>query len=153
MKGEITVFYVQANGEYDEMKPLVYRIPSKVNNPKDDKKPNQNKLLKKLREILKREKKQFKNSDEEIDYKLNTLVTAIKLSPQADAFLTKEYNQNLKIYSQNEEILHFVTIIIDMIAKNPKALPLKEKRFFLNFITGIVEQNNRVELSEPKSID
>ena len=29
-----------------------------------------------------------------------------------------------------------------MIAKNPKALPLKEKRFFLNFITGIVEQNN-----------
>lgn len=74
---------------------------------------------------MKREKKQFKNSDEEIDYKLNSLVTAIKLSPSADASLTKEYNDNLKVYSRNEEIFQFVTIIIDMIAKNPKALPVK----------------------------
>lgn len=102
MKGEIQTFYVQASGEYDEFKPLVYRIPDKITNPKDDKKPNQSKLLKKLREILKREKKQFKNSDEEIDYKLNSLVNAIKLSPSADAVLTKEYNQNLKVYSRNE---------------------------------------------------
>jgi len=53
------------------------------------------------------------------------LVTAIKLSPSADAFLTKEYNDNLKVYSRNDEIFQFVTIIIDMIAKNPKALPVK----------------------------
>ncbi len=50
-------------------------------NPKDDKKPNQDKLLKKLRESLKREKRMFKDLDEEIDYKLNRLVVAIKLSP------------------------------------------------------------------------
>ena len=54
MKGEITTFYVQSLPEIDQMKPLVYSIPNKVSNPKDDKKPNQNKLLKKLREILKR---------------------------------------------------------------------------------------------------
>lgn len=81
MRGDIGTFYVQDTGEYDQRKPLVYKIPDKISNPKDDKKPNQNKLLNKLREILKREKKQFKNSDEEIDYKLNRLVRAIKLSP------------------------------------------------------------------------
>ena len=81
MNGDITTFFVQATGEYNEILPLVYLVPDKVNNPKDDKKPNTDKLLKKLREILKREKRQFKDKDEEIDYKLNRLVRAIKLSP------------------------------------------------------------------------
>lgn len=49
MKGEIQTFYVQGNSVIDELKPLVYRIPDKITNPKDDKKPNQSKLLKKLR--------------------------------------------------------------------------------------------------------
>ena len=40
-----------------------------------------------------------------------------------------------------------------MNTKNSKALPVKEKRFFLNFITGIVEQNNQVKMQEPKTID
>lgn len=39
-----------------------------------------------------------------------------------------------------------------MNSKNPEALPAKEKQFFLNLITGIVEQNNKVE-REPKPID
>lgn len=63
-------------------------MSDKVTNPnKDDRKPNQDKLLNKLREILKREKREFKNLDEEIDGKLNRLVKAIKLSPEAEAFL------------------------------------------------------------------
>lgn len=74
-------------------------MPDKITNPKDDRKPNQNKLLNKLREILKREKKQFKDQDEEIDYKLNRLVRAIKLSKEGEEFLSKEYNQNLSVYS------------------------------------------------------
>jgi len=49
MKGEIQSFYVQGNAAYDEMKPLVYIIPDKITNPKDDKKQNTSKLLKKLR--------------------------------------------------------------------------------------------------------
>jgi len=49
MNGNIGTFFVQATGEYNEKLPLVYRVPDKINNPKDDKKPNQNKLLKKLR--------------------------------------------------------------------------------------------------------
>lgn len=64
MNGNIGTFFVQATGEYYEKYPLVYKVPDKLNNPKDDKKPNQNKLLKKLREILKREKKYFHNRDE-----------------------------------------------------------------------------------------
>lgn len=83
MNGDIGTFFVQASGEYNERLPLVYLVPDKVSNPKDDKKPNQDKLLKKLREILKREKRLFKDKDEEVDYKLNRLVRAIKLSPEA----------------------------------------------------------------------
>ena len=64
MNGDIGTFFVQGTGEYNNILPLVYSVPDKVSNPKDDKKPNQNKLLKKLREILKREKRQFKNQDE-----------------------------------------------------------------------------------------
>ncbi len=49
MNGDIGTFFVQGTGEYDELKPLVYSGPEKINNPKDDKKPNQGKLLAKLR--------------------------------------------------------------------------------------------------------
>lgn len=55
-------------------------------------------------------------------------------------------------YSQNEEIFNYITIIIDMNSKNREALPVKEKKFFLNFITGIVEQSNKCE-REFKTID
>lgn len=152
MRGDIGTFFVQATDDINNIKPLVYLVPDKVTNPKDDKKPNQNKLLKKLREILKRERKQFKDDDEMIDYKLNRLVKAIKLSVQGEQILSKEYNQNLNEYSQNEEIFNYITIIIDMNSKNREALPVKEKKFFLNFITGIVEQSNKCE-REFKTID
>lgn len=145
MRGDIDTFFVQATEDIHKNKPLVYLVPDKITNPKDDRKPNQNKLLNKLREILKREKKQFKDHDEEIDYKLNRLVRAIKLSKEGEEFLSKDYNQNLSVYSQSEEIYDYITIIIDMSTRNREALPVKEKRFFLNFITGLVEQKNRCE--------
>lgn len=153
MNGDIGTFFVQATGEYNEKLPLVYNVPDKVSNPKDDKKPNQDKLLKKLREILKREKRQFKDADEEIDYKLNRLVRAIKLSPEAEAFLTNDYNNNLSNYSRAPAIFDYITIIIEMNSLNSDALPMKEKKFFLNLITGIVEQNNKVEREKSKPID
>ncbi len=49
MHGDISTFYVQGTGQYDKILPLVYQIPDKVSNPKDDKKTNQFKLIKKLR--------------------------------------------------------------------------------------------------------
>lgn len=49
MQGDISTFYVQATGEYDNSMPLVYLVADKMMNPKDDKKPNQNKLRNKLR--------------------------------------------------------------------------------------------------------
>lgn len=39
-----------------------------------------------------------------------------------------------------------------MSTRNREALPVKEKKFFLNFITGLVEQKNRCE-REFKTID
>lgn len=55
MQGEISTFYVQATGEYDKILPLVYQLPDKITSPnKDDKPINKAKLIKKLREILKR---------------------------------------------------------------------------------------------------
>lgn len=64
MNGNIGTFFIQTTGHYNEKYPLVYRVPDKISNPKDDKKPNQSKLLKKLRQILKKEKREFKNRDE-----------------------------------------------------------------------------------------
>lgn len=49
MAGDITTFYIQESEKYEERLPLVYSVNDKANNPKDDKKPNQDKLLKKLR--------------------------------------------------------------------------------------------------------
>ncbi len=93
-------------------------MPDKVSSPKDDKKPNQDKLLRKLREILKREKRQFKDDDEKVDYRLNRLVRAIKLSPEAEQFLVNDYNNNLSNYSRSPEIFDYITIIIQMNSNN-----------------------------------
>jgi len=40
-----------------------------------------------------------------------------------------------------------------MNSRNPEALPQNEKRFFLQLITGIVEQNNKTVMEENKQID
>lgn len=63
MNGDISTFYVQGTKEYDMEIPLVYKTPDKQQAQKDDKKPNQNKLLKKLREIFTRKKRPHKNLD------------------------------------------------------------------------------------------
>jgi len=72
---------------------------------------------------LKRQKVEFKTEDDRIDYKLNRLVKAIKLSPTANAFLINDYNNNLRAYSQNPSIFDYITIIIQMNSNNPEALP------------------------------
>ena len=62
MAGAIDPFYTQYQKEkYQNNEPLVFGMAEKISNSKDDKKPNTNKLLNKLREILRREKKPFKN--------------------------------------------------------------------------------------------
>jgi hypothetical protein len=147
MQGEISTFYVQGTGEYDKILPLVYQLPDKITSGvKDDKPINKNKLIKKLREILKRQKREFKTPDEEIEYKMSRIVTAIKLSPEAEVALMKDYNKKLEPYSSQESIFNYITIIIDMNSRNPEALPQNEKKFFLQLITGIVEQNNKTEM-------
>lgn len=40
-----------------------------------------------------------------------------------------------------------------MNSRNPEALPQNEKKFFLQLITGIVEQNNKTVMEEHKQID
>lgn len=74
----------------------MYQLPDKITSPnKDDKPINKVKLIKKLREILKREKRDFKTIDDEITYKMNRIVTAIKLSPEAETMLMSDYNKKL----------------------------------------------------------
>lgn len=123
---------------------MVYQLPDKITSPNKDEKPiNKVKLIKKLREILKRQKRDFKTPDEEVSYKMNRIVTAIKLSPEAEKILMSDYNKKLEPYSSQESIFNYITIIIDMNSRNPEALPQSEKKFFLQLITGIVEQNNK----------
>ena len=152
MRGDIGTFFVQDDPAIASIKPLVYQVPNKISNPKEDRKPNQNKLMNKLREILKREKKQFKNKDQEIDYKLNRLVRSIKLSKEGEELLSKDYNTKLNESAQGDSIFKYITIIIEMNSKNREALPSKEKKFFLNLITGIVDQTNKCP-REFKTID
>ena len=49
MRGDIGSFFAQGNPDCLKLKPLVYGVPNKVGNPRDDKQPNKNKLLKRLR--------------------------------------------------------------------------------------------------------
>lgn len=67
--------------------------------------------------------------------------------------MTNDYNNNLSNYSRAPAIFDYITIIIEMNSSNSDALPMKEKKFFLNLITGIVEQNNKVEREKSKPID
>lgn len=119
MQGEISTFYVQGTGEYDKVLPLVYQIPDKMLSSKEDKEPNKEKLIKKLKEILRRQKKEFKNKDDEIQYKMTRIVKAIKLSPSAGEMLNTDYNNKLQPYSSQESIFSYITIIIEMNSLNP----------------------------------
>ena len=65
----------------------------------------------------------------------------------------KDYNAKLEPYSSQESIFNYITVIIDMNSRNPDALPQNEKKFFLQLITGIVEQNNKTVMEENKQID
>jgi hypothetical protein len=40
-----------------------------------------------------------------------------------------------------------------MNTQNPEALPQNQKKFFLQLITGIVEQNNKTKMDTIKPID
>ncbi len=74
-------------------------LPDKVSGSKDDRPPDQKKLKAKLREILKRKKRDFKTFDEEIHYKMESIVNAIKLAPEAEAILMNDYNKKLDKFS------------------------------------------------------
>lgn len=43
---------------------------------------------------------------------MNRIVTAIKLSPDAQVMLMKDYNSKLEPYSSKEIIFKYITIII-----------------------------------------
>jgi hypothetical protein len=67
--------------------------------------------------------------------------------------LLNDYNSKLSPYSSHESIFSYITIIIDMNTQNPEALPQNQKKFFLQLITGIVEQNNKTKMDTIKPID
>ena len=152
MRGDIGTFFVQEDPAINNYRPLVYLVPNKISNPKEERTPNKSKLLNKLREILRRERKEYKNDDEMIDSKLNRLVRAIKLSDKGKELLSIEYNEKLNKSAQGDEIFQYITIIIEMNSQNSEALTSKDKKFFLNLITGIVDQTNSCE-RDFKTID
>lgn len=80
MLGEISSFFVQESPDVFKEKPLVYQTPPKAAVIVDTKPYNRDKLLKKLREIFTRTKREFANVDDEIRYKQNKLVSALRIS-------------------------------------------------------------------------
>ena len=93
MRGDIGTFFVQEDPAIDNIKPLVYQVANKMSNPKDDRAPNRNKLLNRLRQMMRKKKTtQFKTEDERVDHKLGRLVRAIKLSQEGEKLLSQDYN-------------------------------------------------------------
>lgn len=120
MRGDIGTYFSTGDPLIHDLKPLVYQTPNKISNPKEEKIPNKNKLLNKLREILRRERKQYKNKDEEVDAKLSRLVRAIKLSEKGKELLSIEYNDKLNKSTQGDpsSIFQYITTIIEMNSQN-----------------------------------
>ena len=79
MAGDIGTFFAQQSAECNQILPLTYQVPDRFVPAQEDKEPNKDKLKKILMKILKREKRDFENKDDEVSYKLEKLISAIKL--------------------------------------------------------------------------
>ena len=96
-----------------------------------------------MREILKREKRDFYTEDERVTYFMNKLVNSLKLSPHVTEFFFTEFKEKVTTYTSKDSIYNYLATIIDMNSDNPEALPTHLKVFFLELITFIVEESNK----------
>lgn len=116
MIGDIVTFYVQQSGEYNRPLPLVYQVPDRFTPPQQEKQPNREKLKIILLRILKREKRDFENKDEEVSYKMEKLISAIKLEPKVYEYFTENYKSQLTAaMGENEQTMfEYIKVIIEM---------------------------------------
>ena len=96
-----------------------------------------------LRAIFRREKRDFENEDEHIEYNLTQLVSSLKLSPTAQQYLYQEYLEKVSTYYERDDRFDYISKIIELNEKDSSALTSKHKLFFLKFIIGLVEASNK----------
>lgn len=100
-----------------------------------------------LRQIFKREKKDFANEDEHINYNLQQLISSLKLSAEIQNYTNKEYLEKVDTYYKRKNSYKFIKRIISLNSRNPTALTSQQKIFFLQYIIGFIESAN----AQPKS--
>jgi hypothetical protein len=81
-------------------------------------------LKNKLREIFTRKKKKFLNRDEQITYKMDKIVTSLKMSKEGNIWLAKSFENNLlECYCRRDngeiELLEYISIFIKINEENP----------------------------------
>lgn len=105
-----------------------------------------------LRQIFRREKKDFSNEDERINYNLQQLISSLKLSAEIQNYISKEYLDKVDTYYKRKNSYKFIKRIIALNSRNPAALNAQQKIFFLQYIIGFIESANK-ELPAPEEGD
>jgi hypothetical protein len=59
-----------------------------------------------------REKKDFINEDEKIEYNLRKLISALKLSENVKNIFYQEFDEKVQTYSKRKDIFDFISRII-----------------------------------------
>lgn len=95
-----------------------------------------------MRQIFLREKKDFENEDERINYNAQNLISSLKLSIPVKKYFRDEYLQKVDTYYKRKNKYKFIRRIINMNSRNPSALTSEQKIFFLQYITNFIEAGN-----------
>ena len=82
-----------------------------------------------------------------ISYKMDKLVSAIKLEGSVHGYFLTDYREKLSQSSEGgeETMFEYISVIIQMNSEDPTALSPELKIFFLELISGLVEQANKFE--------
>ena len=113
-------------------------VPAELVNAGEGRVRDEGKLKEILRDIFKREKKDFNNEDERISYNLQQLISSLKLSIPVSTFFREEYLEKVDTYYKRKNNYKFIRRIIALNSRKPGALTSEQKLFFLQYIIGFI---------------
>jgi hypothetical protein len=122
--------------------PLSCKVELPVATVVGDRQRDANMLKEILRDIFKREKKDFHNEDEHISYNLQQLISSLKLSVPVQDYFREEYLAKVSTYYEHPNLYKFIRRIIALNSRDPSALTAEQKIFFLQYIIAFIERGN-----------
>lgn len=143
LAGNISEFYQTHSPSLDQPEPLSFLAQAPQHGEREVAKVrDEGQLRNVLRDIFRREKKDFNNEDERINYNLQQLISSLKLSAQIQGFMSTEYLEKVDSYYKRKNRYKFIRRIIALNSRNPTALSHPQKIFFLQYIIGFIEACN-----------